>query len=94
MTEELQEIQALLAVPKSIAIIAHRNPDGDALGASLAMQAYLEDKGHVVKVVMPSESPQTFKYLPNFGRVVVFDLEHDKARGILDNAEVIFLSRL
>ena len=90
MTEEILEIQSLLAIPKSIAIIAHRNPDGDALGSSLAMQVYLEEKGHVVKVVMPSESPQTFKYLPNFGRVTVFDLEHDKARSILDEAEIIF----
>lgn len=88
--EEIAQLKQLLVSPKSMAIIAHRNPDGDALGSSLALQLYLESLGHTVKVVMPSESPKTFRYLPNFGRVNVFDLEHDRCRKILDDAEMIF----
>lgn len=90
MTPEIKALQTVLRLPKQVAIIAHRNPDGDALGSSLGLQLYLEYIGHSVKVVMPSESPSTFSYLPQIDRMTIFDLEHDAARKVLDEAEVIF----
>jgi len=78
MIEDVTELKSYLAVPRDITIIAHRNPDGDALGSALGLRLYLEKKGHLVKVVMPSESPRIFSYLPHFYDVVVFDLKHDE----------------
>jgi len=90
MIEDVTELKSYLAVPRDITIIAHRNPDGDALGSALGLRLYLEKKGHLVKVVMPSESPRIFSYLPHFYDVVVFDLKHDEARAALKNADCIF----
>lgn len=90
MNKDIIELQSYLSVPKNITIIAHRNPDGDALGSALGLRLYLEKKGHLIKIVMPSESPNTFSFLPHFYDVIVFDLKHDDARAALSNADCIF----
>jgi len=90
MNKDIIELQSYLSVPKDITLIAHRNPDGDALGSALGLRLYLEKKGHFVKIVMPSESPNTFSYLPHFYDVIVFDLKHDEAREALSKADCIF----
>jgi len=90
MNKDIIELQSYLSVPKNITLIAHRNPDGDALGSALGLRLFLEKKGHVVKIVMPSESPNIFNYLPHFYDVIVFDLKHDEARAALSSADCIF----
>lgn len=90
MNNDIIELQSYLSVPKNITLIAHRNPDGDALGSALGLRLYLEKKGHLVKIVMPSESPGLFSYLPHFYDVIVFDLKHDVARAALSEADCIF----
>ena len=51
--EYISEIRALLASPKDIIITSHRNPDGDALGAVLALYHYLIQSGHQVQILFP-----------------------------------------
>jgi hypothetical protein len=34
--ENIEELKSLLSIPKNIVITTHRNPDGDAIGSSLA----------------------------------------------------------
>lgn len=89
MTEQ-KEIQDLLAHPKDIAILTHRNPDGDALGSSLGLQIYLEKLGHSVKVILPSEYPKIFSFMPNVERSVVYDLRQEAAMQAIDQAQIIF----
>ena len=38
------ELKAFLTTPKNIVIVGHRNPDGDAMGSTLALKFYLEKK--------------------------------------------------
>ena len=52
----VSELDKLLIKPKKIVIIPHRNPDGDALGSSLALKHYLEKKGHQASVISPNAS--------------------------------------
>ncbi len=89
MMNEIIDIKKILDLPKNITIIGHRNPDGDALGSSLAMKEYLEKNKHSVHVVMPSESPQIFNYLPRFDSIEVFDIRPNQAREKVEKAEVI-----
>jgi len=88
--EEIAEIKSLLSSPKDIVIISHRNPDGDALGSSLGLRLYLDKLGHNVKVVMPSEYPKLFKYLPKVNECLIFDLKQDDVRAAIKSAEIIF----
>lgn len=86
----LQDIKELLATPKLISLIAHRNPDGDAIGSCLALAKYLEKFGHTANVVMPSEYPSTFSYLDGVEKMVIYDLHREVAIEKLEKAEIIF----
>ncbi len=90
MTDDIKELRDLLILPKEIAIISHRNPDGDAIGSSLGLAGYLRKLHHNVKVVFPSEYSSTFKFVKDIGLSTIFDLEPDKARQIIDKADVVF----
>ena len=90
MEEMISDIKKLLSYPRDIAIISHRNPDGDALGSSLGLQLYLEKKGHLVKTIVPSSYPHTFHYLSKVDDIIISDEEKEQAEKILLNADVIF----
>ena len=43
---EIGEIKSLLSEKKEIVIIPHKNPDGDAIGASTGLKNYLDNYNH------------------------------------------------
>ena len=88
--DDIDQIKSIFNFPREVAIITHRNPDGDALGSSLAMKTFLEKDGHNVKVILPSEYPNLFKYLPRIKECIVYDLNQELALKTLEKAEVIF----
>ena len=46
---EIGEIKSLLSKKKEIVIIPHKNPDGDAIGASTGLKNYLDNYNHNVE---------------------------------------------
>lgn len=77
MTLEVNQIKEYLAQPRVIGLFSHRNPDGDALGSTLAMQHLLVQMGHTVKVMVPSEYPQNFEWMPEVDKILVWDLDSE-----------------
>lgn len=90
MTEEIKQLKDLLILPKDIVIISHRNPDGDAIGSSLGLAGYLKKLHHNVKVIYPSEYSSTYSFVRDIQMTTIFDLEPDKARQMVDKADLIF----
>lgn len=80
----------LLATTQSIAIIPHKNPDGDAMGSTLALAAYLKKKGHTATVVAPNEYPHFLKWLPGTPDVLFYTSHTKEARAIINDADLIF----
>lgn len=85
-----EELKKLLEAPKDIVIVSHRNPDGDAIGSSLGLKLLLKRLGHFVQVIMPSEYPNLFHYLPTVDETIIWDLEHDRCRYLVSKADLIF----
>ncbi len=88
--EDIAEIKELLSRPRNILISSHRNPDGDALGSSLALSLYLQQLGHKVEVVTPSEYPHTFEYLPQVRDIKIYDVHSEMVDPFLETCDVIF----
>lgn len=88
--EYISEIRALLASPKDIIITSHRNPDGDALGASLALYHYLIQSGHQVQILFPSDYPDFFDWMPDIKRIIDFDNNPDECKVIAERAQIAF----
>jgi bifunctional oligoribonuclease and PAP phosphatase NrnA len=76
-------LRQLIQTPQNTAIFSHRNPDGDAIGSSLAMRHYLEQHGHTVHVFFPSEYPEEFEVMPGAGDILVWDLQPEECRQVL-----------
>ena len=68
----LSELKDLLATPQKIVITTHHKPDGDAMGSSLGLYAYLIQKGHHVKVITPTDYPYFLHWLPNNSNVIIY----------------------
>ena len=86
----IKDIKELLSKPKLISLIAHRNPDGDAIGSCLALAKYLEKFGHTSNVIMPSEHPSVFSYLAGVDEISVYDLNRELAIEKLEKSDIIF----
>jgi phosphoesterase RecJ-like protein len=89
--DEIKEIKDLLSSPKNIVIVPHRNPDGDAIGASLAVYQYLKIKGHQVTVVSPNDYPEFLYWLPNSKDVFKYDMQNRQSQKAIDDAAILFL---
>ncbi|GAA0365407.1 DHH family phosphoesterase [Bacillus horti] len=51
-------------------VLAHLNPDGDAIGSSLATMHLLRSLGKKVHVVNEGECPKRFSFLPGFEEII------------------------
>lgn len=86
------DLRQLLHIPQNVAILSHRNPDGDAIGSSLAMRHYLEQYGHTVHVLFPSEYPEEFEFLPGAEDILIWDIHTEECKQVLNRKNVfIFL---
>ena len=87
---DITTVKSILSQPQKIAIIPHRNPDGDAMGSCLALYGFLTKKGHTAHVVAPNDYPKFLKWMPGNDSVINFERENSKAKDIIDSATVIF----
>ena len=88
--ENLHELKSLLLSPKEIAILSHRNPDGDAIGSSLALYHFLKKLGHQVYIILPSPYPEVLSWLPAIQEVVIYDNDPELSREILEKTSMVF----
>lgn len=61
-TEQIREAEKIL-------VLTHFNPDGDALGALLALYLVLKKLGKDVTAVVPEAVPATFSFMPNIAEI-------------------------
>jgi phosphoesterase RecJ-like protein len=64
-----KEIISIFNKGKVFLIASHINPDGDALGSSLALSSALESRGKKVYVYNKDHVPQFYKFMPGCKRV-------------------------
>ena len=88
--ENKAEILKLLNSPKDVVIFSHRNPDGDALGSSLAVFHYLTSMHHSVKIIFPSDYPLNFSWMPGTENVLVYDYAPEDCIKAIRHANLIF----
>lgn len=88
--QDIDRVQELLATPKNIVIVPHKNPDGDAMGSTLGLYQYLKKTGHTATVISPNDYPRFLKWLPFEETVVKFDSQNQQALRLIEEADLIF----
>jgi phosphoesterase RecJ-like protein len=86
----LSELKSLLATPQHIVITTHHKPDGDAMGSSLGLYAYLIQKGHHVKVITPTDYPYFLHWLPNNSDVIIYTEHREESEKLVAEASLVF----
>ncbi len=75
--------------PKSVLIVSHYNPDGDALGASIAWAKTLEGLGHKTVCVVPNNFPYFLDWMPGAERIMVYTRHTAEANAAAAEADII-----
>lgn len=89
--QNFEELKSLLSEPKRIVLLPHRNPDGDAIGSTLAMRLYLSKLGHSCEVVSPNDFPKFLKWMEGAKDIQIAEYNPGHSRRTIEKAELIFL---
>ena len=87
---DIAKLKELLSSKKSIVIVPHKNPDGDAMGSTLALHKYLIKQGHDATAIAPNEYPHFLKWMPGQEDVLVYNAFAKAAEERIQQADIIF----
>lgn len=88
---EIEKARAAIDKANKIAIVTHYNPDGDAIGSSLALYNFMENEGKEVHVIIPNRFPDFLAWMPGCENIVVEQGHGSLARKILREADLLFV---
>ena len=86
---QMEALRAVIDENDKFVVVAHKNPDGDAVGSSLAMMLYLRSLGKTADVVLPNAFPDFLAWLPSADDVVVYETAAERACELVAAAQVI-----
>lgn len=69
---------------------SHTNPDGDAIGASLALYHFFKALGHPVDVLVPNQFPDFLKWMEGQDQILIYKTNKEKCDRAFENADFIF----
>ncbi len=76
---------------QDICIVMHANPDGDAVGSSLGLYAFLSDNGYKnLSVAAPDEYPEFLHWMPGNDKVLIASAKGGAAEKKIRSASLIF----
>jgi len=78
-----------LSKPLQILITTHTNPDGDAIGSSLALSTYLKKRGHSVHVMAPDLYPDFLAWMPGHEEILFFSVHREECEKVIAGADMI-----
>jgi len=74
----------------NICIFSHRNPDGDALGSSLALYHYFLGLGKKVHVILPNSFPDFLSWMPGSSDIKFVENNKQEIDGLIEQAGLMF----
>lgn len=87
---ECSTLHSLINNSQTVVLCCHQHPDGDALGAMLAMGEVLRMMGKEPLMVAPDQFPDYLHWLPNSEKIVRYDKRKDFVDMVLKIADLLF----
>lgn len=87
---DVKRLKRLLDESRKVVVTTHMSPDGDAVGASLAMAAVMTTLGKDVKVILPDRALSNLMFLPGAKEMIDARQYPDFAAGLIADADLIF----
>lgn len=86
----VDEFRNILESPGFSLVVPHINPDGDAIGACLALNGILKNMRHNSKVIIPNEFPEFLQWMAGAGEVIDFEKSSDEVNRLFSEADTLF----
>lgn len=74
---------------KSIVLVPHRNPDGDAMGSVLGLWRVLKNAGKSVKIVSPTKYPEFYHWMDGHNEVIIFSHHPKQSARAFDESDLM-----
>ena len=89
--ENISSLKRLLEdeTKHNVVIVSHTNPDGDALGSSLALRAMFTHCGHKATCIVPNKFPYFLDDLCGVQEIVTFKTREEEAVQAVAEADVV-----
>lgn len=91
LSKYTKELSKLFSTSENILIICHINPDGDSVGAQLALYHYFKANGKNVSLLAPNNLQEFLKWMDGASQINVFIKERKKSRAMIKRADLIVM---
>lgn len=88
--EELTILRKIITESNKVVVIAHTNPDGDAMGSILALSEHLRKRGKDVTAIVPDMFPDFLMWMPGSRSVMRYDKHPEQVENLFSTADTIF----
>lgn len=88
--QNIDVVRQIVENGRKFVVLAHKNPDGDAVGSTLAMCHFLLSMGKEAVVVLPNVFPAFLSWVPGADAVLFYDKEKECCDTAIAEADVLF----
>ena len=88
--QNIDAVRQIVENGRKFVVLAHKNPDGDAVGSTLAMCHFLLSMGKEAVVVLPNVFPAFLSWVPGADAVLYYDKEKERCDTAIAEADVLF----
>jgi bifunctional oligoribonuclease and PAP phosphatase NrnA len=91
LSKYTKELSNFFSSSENILIICHINPDGDSVGAQLALYHYFKSVNKNVSLLAPNNLQEFLKWMDGADQIDIFIKDRKKGRQLIDNADLIIM---
>jgi len=91
LSKYTKELSNLFSSSENILIICHINPDGDSVGAQLALYHYFKSQGKNASLLAPNNLQEFLKWMDGAEEINIFIKDRKKGRMLIEKADLIIL---
>ena len=91
LSKYTKDLSKLFSTRENILLICHINPDGDAIGAQLALYHYLISKGKQAGMIAPNNLQEFLKWMDGADRINIFIRQREKCKRLIEGADLIVM---
>ena len=88
--QNIDAVRQIVENGRKFVVLAHKNPDGDAVGSTLAMCHFLLSMRKEAVVVLPNVFPAFLSWVPGADAVLFYDKEKERCDTAIAEADVLF----
>jgi len=91
LSKYTKQLSKLFSTADNILLIAHINPDGDAIGSQIALYQFLTSQGRKVSMLAPNYLQEFLKWMEGSDHISVFIQDRKKCRSLINSADLIVM---